>query len=92
MTAVLTNSNQLALTWPYIATNCEYDVHQAYTPHFAMTAGSKIGYLENGDVSTVTPAETTDVYYQLQAHNCAATATADSNQVGQFSFAILPGS
>jgi uncharacterized repeat protein (TIGR01451 family) len=102
--AVNRSGNNVVLTWQHAAQNASYQVWRGVTPYFtpAGDGAANIGDGATGNCSnaggTITCNDTaaigdpvTNYFYLVRSLN-AAGASADSNRVGEFDFALQPGS
>ena len=85
------------LSWEIAAANPGYEVHHSTTPYFGLGAGTLlsgsplVGASSYNDGNVIgNPA--TNHFYAVRSLNCGGGMTADSAQVGEFDFAIVPGS
>jgi hypothetical protein len=102
--AISRSGNDIVLTWQHRAQNASYQVWRGVTPYFtpAGDGAANIGDGATGNCSnaggTITCNDTaaigdpvTNYFYRVRSFN-AAGASADSNRVGEFDFALQSGS
>jgi hypothetical protein len=102
--AVSRDGDNVVLTWQHAAQNASYQVWRSATPYFtpASDGAANIGDGATGNCSnaggTITCTDAaalgdpnTNHFYLVRSLN-AAGASADSNRVGEFDFALQPGS
>jgi hypothetical protein len=102
--AISRSGNNVVLTWQHAAQNTSYQVWRGVTPYFTPVGdgAANIGDGATGNCNnaggTITCVDTavlgdpaTNYFYLVRSLN-AAGAAADSNRVGEFDFALQPGS
>ena len=83
------SASELDLTWANAAAGCTYDVYEETMPYFTPITvtypnqSSGVVYPRLGDAAT-------NYFYVVKAV-CGGLATAVSNKVGEFDFAVVPG-
>ena len=83
------------LSWTTDPANCSYELHEDTAPYFIPSAGTLLTTTTGGSYNHLLaigdPA--TNHYYYVKAINCSSVgdSTALSNHVGEFDFAIVPG-
>lgn len=84
----------LRLSWGAEAANCDYQVHEKSEPYFEPMSGTLLA-TTNGSLSYGVPFAIGDPaenhFYKVVAVSCNGSSTAVSNHVGEFDFAITPG-
>ena len=97
--AATATADDITISWNIVDSSCEYNVYRHTSPYFDPTT---VGTLLN---VTPLPTNTTayidanalgdvnsNYYYIAIAVNCSSGVDIESNEVGEFDFAVVPGS
>ncbi len=96
LTAEINGETDLALYWTTASANCSYQIHGAATPYFTPSASTLLATLSAGfsyfNVPGVIGSPAEPSFYKVRAVNCSLLRFADSNQIAEFEFGLIPGS
>ncbi|MCA9948031.1 MAG: hypothetical protein KDE48_00150 [Anaerolineales bacterium] len=82
----------LSLSWQNANTVCTYDVFEATTPYFTPTPPPDYFNVTSAEVIEERLGNVNTNYFFINRATCSGATAAYSNEVGEFDFAIVPGS
>ena len=97
-TIVAGSEAEVTLTWTDDAANCSYEIHAGTEPYFSPDGlDTLLHIITSGDATEysipfATGDPDTNHFYVVRAVNCSGLTVADSETLGEFDWALTPGS